>query len=359
MMRDIKSIDKNFKVNTKIEKDDLVFYNALDTPFEINGVFYENGKFRRMPEETAKTVNKGVYTLHTNTAGGRIRFKTDSPYVAINAKMEGITSKYPFFSTSGKACFDLYLRNNGKEIYYRSFGLPEEVHDGYESIIEFEAAENREITINFPLYSDVCELFIGVSEDAKIESPSPYSNKNIIVYYGSSITQGACASRPGNSYASIISRKFDCDYINLGFGGSAIAEKEIAEYIKNLNMSVFVYDYDHNAFSPEFLRNTHERMFQIIRDAHPNLPIIMLSRPKMFLVSTDVERLEVIRDTYQNAKNRGDNNVYFIPGPKLMERTGNDGTVENLHPNDFGFHSIAEAIAEVLEKIMNGRSDRG
>lgn len=352
MMGEITAIDKNFKVDTKIEKSDIVFYNALDKTFEINGIFFENGKFRRMPENAAKLVSKGVYALHTNTSGGRIRFKTDSPYVAIKAKMEGITNKYPFFSTSGRTCFDLYVRNNGDETYYRSFGLPEEVADGYESMIEFETAEKREITINFPLYSDVCELFIGVSEDSRIEAPNPYGNKNLIVYYGSSITQGACASRPGNSYASIISRKFDCDYINLGFGGSAIAEKEMAEYIKGLNMSVFVYDYDHNAPSPEYLRNTHEKMFQTIRSAHAKLPIIILSRPKLFLASTDIERLEVIRETYLNAKNRGDDNVYFIPGPKLMERTGNDGTVENCHPNDFGFHSMAEVISEVLEKII-------
>ncbi len=351
-MSDISSIDKNFKVETKIDKSDIVFYNSLDKPFEINGIFFENGKFRRMPEEVAKTVNEGVYRLHTNTAGGRIRFKTNSPYVAINVKMEGITSSYPFFSTAGKQAFDMYVKNNGKNIYYRSFSLPANVEDGYESVLDFETAENREVTINFPLYRDVCELYIGVSKDAVIEPPEPYRNKNLIVYYGSSITQGSCASRPGNSYESIISRKFDCDYINLGFSGSAIAENEIAEYIKSLKMSVFVYDYDHNAPSPEFLKDTHENMFNIIRSAQPDIPIIILSRPKIYLTSTDEERLEVIKTTYLNAKNKGDNNVYFIPGQKLMERTGNDGTVENLHPNDLGFHSMAEAICEVLEKII-------
>lgn len=352
-MINISTIDKNFKVETKIEKDDIVFYNSLDKPFEINGVFFENGKFRRMPEDVAKNVSKGVYTLHTNTAGGRIRFKTNSPYVAINAKMGGITSKYPFFTTSGKAGFDMYIKNDGKDVYYRSFMLPEVVEDGYESILEFDSVEEREITINFPLYSDVYQLFIGVSNDAGIKAPSPYKNKNLIVYYGSSITQGACATRPGNTYESIISRKFDCDYINLGFGGSAIAEKEIAEYISSLeNMTVFVYDYDHNAFSPEFLKDTHENMFNIIRSAHPDIPIIILARPKMILVETDRQRLEVIRTTYMNARNKGDNNVYFLSGPELMKRAGNDGTVENTHPSDLGFYSMAEAISEILEKIM-------
>ncbi len=351
-MSDISSIDKNFKVETKIDKSDIVFYNSLDKPFEINGVFFENGKFRRMPEEVAKTVSEGVYTLHTNTAGGRVRFKTNSPYVAINVKIDGLTNTYPFFSQAGKVGFDMYVKENGTDVYYRSFMLPAEIDGGYESVLDFETAENREITINFPLYSDVYRLFIGVSKDADIKAPTPYGNKNLIVYYGSSITQGACASRPGNTYESMISRKFDCDYINLGFGGSAIAQKEIADYIASLNMNVFVYDYDHNAPSPQFLKDTHENMFNIIRKAHPDIPIIILARPKIFLVPTDEERLEVIKTTYLNAKNKGDNNVYFIPGPKLMESTGNDGTVEHTHPNDFGFHSMAAAISEVLEKIL-------
>lgn len=233
-MSDISSIDKNFTIETKIDKSDIVFYNSLDKPFEINGVFFEDGKFRRMPEKVAKNVNKGVHTLHTNTSGGRVRFKTDSPYVAINTKLAGVTNTYPFFSGSGKAGFDMYVKENGKDVYFRSFILPADFENGYESVLNFDSAGKREVTINFPLYSDVCALYIGLAEGAVIEPPTPYTNKNMIVYYGSSITQGACASRPGNSYPGMISRRFDCDFINLGFGGSAVGEREMAEYIGSL-----------------------------------------------------------------------------------------------------------------------------
>ncbi len=352
MMKDISAIDKNFKIETKIEKEDIIFYNSLEKPFEINGVFFKNDKFRRMPEEVAKTVSESVYILHTNTAGGRLRFKTDSSYVAINVKIDGLTSTYPFFSQAGKAGFDMYVKKDGKDVYYRSFKPPVEIDDGYESLIEFDTEAVREITINFPLYCDVCALHIGLAKDASIDAPAPYKNKNKIVYYGSSITQGACATRPGNTYESIISRKFDCDYINLGFAGSAIAQIEIAEYIKSLDMSVFVYDYDHNAFSTQFLKETHERMFNIIRSAHPDIPIIILSRPNIYLLPIEAEYMEVIRQTYLNAKERGDNNVYFLSGAQLMEMTENDGMVENIHPNDLGFFSMAKAISEILEKII-------
>ena len=117
-------------------------------------------------------------------------------------------------------------------------------------------------------------------------------------------------------------------------------------------MSVFVYDYDHNAPTPQFLKETHESMFNIIRNARPDIPIIMLSRPKIKLVSTDVERMEVISQTYLNAKEKGDNNVYFLSGAQLMEMAGNDGTVEHTHPNAMGFFSMAKAVSEILKKII-------
>jgi hypothetical protein len=347
-MKEIYVLDKNFKVDTKIVRQDIVFYNVLETPFEINGVFYENGKFRRMPEKVAKSVSEGVYALHTNTAGGRVRFKTDSSYIAINTKM-GIVGKMSHFALTGSAGFDLYVTVEGKERYFKSFIPPFDIDNGYESVIDFETSENREITINFPLYSDICELYIGVSEKATIDSPSTYKYQIPIVYYGSSITQGGCASRPGNSYQAIISREFRCDYINLGFSGNAKAEKEIIEYIKELKMSVFVYDYDHNAPNQEHLRKTHELMYKEVRNSNPNLPIILMSRPKLFLNEEEKVRFEIIKTTYLNAKNNGDHNVYFIPGYELMKIASNEGTVDDCHPNDLGFYSMGNIISNFLK----------
>ena len=117
---------------------------------------------------------------------------------------------------------------------------------------------------------------------------------NLLYSYGSLITQGGCASRHGMSYQSIVSRKFNCDYINLGFSGNAKAEDEITDYIKNLEMFVFVLDYDHNAPTVEYLKNTHEKMFKAVRDAHPDIPVIMMSRPKHFLTEEEKERRKVV-----------------------------------------------------------------
>jgi len=213
--------------------------------------------------------------------------------------------------------------------------------------------EKREITINFPLYSNVRDLYIGLQEDAITEEAKPYKSDKPIVYYGSSITQGGCASRPGMSYQAIVSRSIDYDYINLGFSGNAKAEDEMIDYIKNLEMSVFVYDYDHNSPSVEHLSSTHEKMFKAIREKHPDLPVIMMPRPKHYLSDVEKERRRIVETTYKNALAAGDKNVYYISNEELTEMCKGEGTVDNAHPTDFGFASMAKPIIKVLKTILD------
>lgn len=349
-MKKYDEIDVNFKVQTKIQKDDIKFYSVLAKPFGLYGAFYCDGKFRRIPESVAKATNEGVLGHHTSMAGVRVRFKTNSPYIAIYAKMPAI-GRMPHFALSGSSGFDLYRNKEGDE-YLKTFIPPYDFTDGYESVIELENVGMYEYTINFPLYSDVSEFYVGLSENAELQEPTPYKDIKPIVYYGSSITQGGCASRPGRAYSNIITRRLNVDHINLGFSGSARGEDAIAEYISKLDMSVFVYDYDHNAPTVEYLKSTHEKMFKTIRDKNPNLPIVMLSRPRYRLNDEHKARIEVIKATYQNAVDNGDNNVYFIDGPTLMQYAKNEGTVDDVHPNDLGFVSMAQVIGDLLEKLI-------
>lgn len=342
-MFDVSKVDNNFVIETKIDKNDIRFYNIEDAPFKIYGVFKENGKYRRIPENVARKVSDGVYMLHSNTSGGRVRFVTDSPYIAIHTKMDDL-GKVPHFALTGSIGLDMYVNNH----YAKTFVPPFDIKDGYESLFEFDKKEQREITINFPLFSNVSELYIGLQEDAIIKEAAPYKNAKPIVYYGSSVTQGGCASRPGMSYPAIISRKFNYDYINLGFSGNAKAEDEITEYIKNMDMSVFVYDYDYNAPSVEHLEKTHEKMFKAIREKNPFLPVIIMSRPKHFLTEVEKTRRGIIENTYLNAISVGDKNVYFIDGSALTGLCKDDGTVDNCHPTDLGFVSMAEALTQVI-----------
>lgn len=354
-MENITRIDANFSVKTEIAKRDIHFYDPKQSPFCIYGVTYEDGCYRRMPETVARTVSEGVLALHLNTAGGRVRFRTDSAYVAIYAKMSHL-GRMSHFALTGSMGFDLYA-GEGEERYIKSFIPPYDMEDGYESIIEFDSQQMQNITINFPLYSGVTELYIGLQKDAKLFPPLPYKHQKPVVFYGSSITQGGCASRPGNAYPAILSRKLNFDYINLGFSGSAKAEDEIVDYIKNMEMSVFVYDYDHNAPSVEHLENTHEKMFRAIRQEKPALPIIIMSCPEYTLSLKAKQKFPVVRKTYENAIKRGDKNVYFLSGRELMTLAKDDGTVDACHPNDWGFISMATAVEPVLRNVLENRED--
>lgn len=350
---DITKIDQNFTINTTIDREGITFYDAQEAPFRIYGLMHEGGRFRRMPEAIAKTVNPGVARLHECTAGGRVRFTTDSPYIAIAAEMCDV-GKMAHFALTGSVGFDLFT---GKR-YLDTYKPPFDITDGrFESVIDIPKedgrGQEREYTINFPLYSSVLKLYIGLKEGSMLKPAPDYAIKTPIVYYGSSITQGACASRPSNAYQSIISRNLDCDFINLGFSGNARGEDTIAQYIAGLTMSAFVFDYDHNAPSVNHLRDTHEKMFLTIRQAHPTLPILLLTRPKYYLSSTELERLAVIRQTYTNALARGDEHVYMIEGTQLLwECVRETALVDNLHPNDSGFVSMADVIEKKLREML-------
>lgn len=351
MPKTIADVDSNFAVASSVKQDGMVFYDVLSEPFSLHGIFLHDGKFRRLPETVAAAANEGVHFLHGNTAGGRVRFCTDSPYVAIHARMPFI-GKMPHFALTGSAGFDLYAKENSEQVYIGTFQPPFEITDGYESILWFPDRHLREITVNFPLYSDVERLCIGLADNAALQAPAPYTHAKPFVFYGSSITQGGCASRPGCSYQSILSRRFDLDYINLGFSGSARGEDVLFEYIAGLDMAAFIYDYDHNAPTTEHLAHTHERGFLRIRQAHPTVPIVLMTRPKVRLDEDETIRLGIVRTTYEKAVARGDDHVYFLPGTTLMAMAGNEGTVDGCHPTDLGFVSMAKALGTVLENIL-------
>lgn len=350
----ITDIDKNFKVETSIERDGLVFKKATEEPFRLYGIYHDGELYRRLPEEIAKNTNPGVHALSTNTAGGRLRFITDSPYIAIKVILPHNTL-FAHMPLTGIAGFDMYVRTEKGYEVTKTFIPHHSFKDNYEGVHDFTGERcERDITLNFPLYNNVYELYIGYEEGSVLKAAPEYTRKAPIVFYGSSITQGGCASRPGNAYTAIVSRKYDIDHINLGFSGNGKGEKIMADYIAGLNMSVFVLDYDHNANSNEHYEETHEPFFKAVRAKNPDLPIIIMTRPKYKdkLQPFEYGRLAIAKRTYDNAVASGDKNVYFIPGYELMEDAGENGCVDFTHPTDYGFFSMAKRLSVELDKIL-------
>ncbi len=343
----IQDLDKNFVIDTNIQRDGLIMYSPLDKPFEISGLIRENNMYRRMPEKSAQSVSEAVDILSRHTAGGRLRFKTNSPYIAIQAIMP-MMYRGAHFTFAGSSGFDIYKDG----IFYRTYLPPIDSKGGFSGIMDLNG-EMHEILIHFPLYSEVADLYIGLKDGSEILPPTPYEITKPVIYYGSSITQGGCANRTGMAYENIISRHLSCEHINLGFSGNAKGEENMAHYIASLEMSAFVMDYDYNAPNQEALLQTHENFFKIIRAAQPTLPIIIAPMPKFIQDDAIKARAEIIHRTYENAIAQGDKNVYYVSGQELTALCKSEGTVDYTHPTDFGFMSMANAFEKVLTSIFN------
>lgn len=349
---DISSIDKNFKIAESFGRDDIELYDPREAPFRVYGVFYEDGLWRRMPKEIAKNVNEGVDVLSEHTSGGRICFTTDSDCIAITCDRPEYYTM-PHMTRAGNGGFTLYQRVDGKW-QYRATVMSPTGKSEFTSLIDLKRKKHREFMLQMPLYSKVSSLYIGLSKGSALgEWSEGYTREKPIVFYGSSITQGGCASTSGSDYVGRISRRFDSNYINLGFSGSARGEDVMMDYLAGLDMSVFVYDYDHNAPTPEHLERTHYKGYAKVRAAHPDVPIIMMTRPDFVASNSEmVARRDIVAATYRRALDEGDKNVYFIDGQKVFATfIQDDCTVDGVHPNDLGFYRMAEELGAVLEEI--------
>lgn len=351
---DISSIDKNFQP-AMVGNRKVHYYNALKKPFEVTGFAWwkEGEPLYRIPKElTEKEVNKGVLELANHTSGGTIRFKTDSPFLTIRIKYiwKGF-SDMNHMPRSGSGGVDLYTTDeNGREKYLGS-AQPSRGGKPLERFLaHMPGGKMRNYTVYLPLYSGVSSLELGIRPGSRILPPDPQKIKKPILFYGSSITMGGCASRPANNYTTMLCRAVDAPQINLGFSGSAKGEPALARAIAELDLAAFVLDYDYNAPSVQHLKDTHEAFFLTIRKARPELPVIILSQCSHISKA----RRDVIRKTYENAVARGDRKVWFIDGSELFGEAGDAMcTVDNCHPNDLGFYMMYKRVLPVLRQALN------
>lgn len=357
-MENYMSVDKNMVDLSMIGNTEVVWYDIKKAPFVLYG-FYDplnTPYYRRVPADVAAAASEGVDKLARESAGGRVRFATDSPYIAIRAKFLAV-GRSPRMTLTGTAGFDLYMDGEFGSRFLKEFRMPYEMEDSYEQLLKTYGNTMRTFTINFPLHAVVESLEIGLKPGAALAAPKPYRDLLPIVFYGSSIVHGTAASRPGFAYPSIISREFNLDYTNLGFSGQAKAEPVLCEWMATLPMSVFVCDYDHNAPDIAHLEKTHYPLYEAIRAKNPDVPYIMITRPDYFTQYADqekiLERRDVIMQSYLKARATGDKNVYFIDGlsfnvaPHTYEMT-----VDSIHPNDTGFVRMADTIGTVIRHVL-------
>ena len=355
-------VDPNMIVESSIRNVNVQMFSVRQEPFEVYGAYdsLREPWFVRMPNEVAASVSEGVERLAKEPTGCRVRFSTDSDVIAVRAEMAAIAYS-PHLTLLASAGFDAYVDGNDESHFQAPFLPPYGTTDGYEQLmrVPFRTRETRNITIFFPTHARVKNLWIGVRPDAKLGKGKAYRNPKPVVFYGSSITHGTGASRPGLVCSNILSNRFNLNTLNLGFSGNAKGEPAMADYIEGLEMAAFVMDYDHNALTVEHLQQTHRPFFARIRESHPNLPVIMLTRPNMRPEHEFNKQMrDVVYQTYSEALQNGDENVYFIDGREYLLPYGDDeAMLDGTHPNDLGYRGMAESISAHLEVIMKDNPD--
>lgn len=354
----IYQIDKNF-VPPSNAPEDIEYYNVLEPQFTISGLIpHTEGEepFLRMPKATAEAVSEGVAYLSKCSAGGRIRFATDSSDIVIRyiLKERSFLGHMP---RSGSCGADVYSAPYGERVGSQRriltiFPSTAEMTE-CSGVLSFSGVSMRDFTVNLPLYNGVSEMYIGIKKGSSLLAPTEYSIAAPVMFYGSSITQGGCASRPGNAYFAILSRMLDCDYYCLGFSGSAKGEQVMAEYIASLELSAFVMDYDHNATDIKQLEETHYSFYQTFRRLQPDTPVIFISKPDFENSPENSRRRDIVMESYLKAKSGGDKKVTFIDGETLFGSFFRDEcTVDGCHPNDLGFCMMAQTIYPKLKSVL-------
>jgi len=333
--------------------DNLRYFEIREVPeIRILGVIPSaDGKgWVRIPEHIVEPINPSITRESRVLSGGRIRFVTDSDYISLKCydMMSRVNSTMSQIGSSG---FDVYMKRTGKYVHVGNFAPPITSGGSFAGIIDTTLPKGRkEITINFPLFNYFTDLYIGLDKSSTIAEHSPYTYEKPVLFYGSSVTHGGAASRPGLAYPSIISRRYDTNFINLGLSGNCKAEDPIVDYLCSFDPSVFVLDYDYNAPSCDYLEATHEKLYLKYRAAHPDTPVIMISKPNG---SAGDRARDIIFKTYINAFNRGEK-VIFIDGQTLFGSHGHDDcTVDGCHPNDLGFMRMADVIGKAVEYAIS------
>lgn len=330
-------------------------YSVFDSPVKVYGIplFEKIKRLERFPEDLRKKLCEAGSQLEhitTRTVGARAAFRTDSKNVKIEMKLKTLAHDAGMsrFSCSSAAVYT----GHGDSLVFRGLAVP-----GFDDMlgdIEFTKEKAIEdVMIFFPRNEIVEDIKITLDDGAEILPPTPYKYEKPVVFFGSSITEGGHASLVTNAYTALLSRWLDFDYYNFGLSGSCRGQLSIADFICSLNPSVFVFDYDYNAPTPEFLEKTHESFFKRVREQLPVLPVIMMSAPDYDNNPEADERREIIRKTYENARAAGDENVYFIDGEDFFGKEERQFcTTDTVHPNDYGFHKMARVIEPVLKDIL-------
>jgi len=306
--------------------------------------------YDRLPVSYKEIVRTPVWDLSKSSAGISIRFSTNTSNLKIKWEVLNNFSMDHMPDTGIKGV-DLYYRN-GQEWQYLNTGRPKGLINEY-TLIENMKEEMREFKIFLPLYDGIKNIEIGIDSTSNIIKPTKNKRKPII-FYGTSITQGGCASRPGMAHTNIISRKLDIDVVNFGFSGNGRMEQPIAEIISSVEPSLYIIECMPNMIKPELITERTIPLVNTIREKNPNTPIIFVDLFKSPITilnikakSENIAMDNALKAEFEKMIKNGYKNIYLIETPKLAD-SDHEGTVDGIHFTDLGFLRYADFLISQL-----------
>ncbi len=338
-----------------INSDDVVWRNVEE--FGVEGKGWSNTKryFDRLPSKAEGMVRQPVWDLSRHSSGMSVRFVTDSPNIQVRYSLlkEGLAM--PHMPATGVSGLDLYAQDDQGLDRWVSVVFPKK------QIIETTIAKDlkpgsRRYTMYLPLYNGVESLEIGVDKGTYFEGLAPRNEKPIL-FYGTSIMQGACASRPGLAIPAILGRRLRRPTINLGFSGNGRMEGEVGALLAEQNPCAFAIDCLPNMNS-KTVSDRAEPLVRQLRNAQSKTPILLVedrsftntpffpNRKKHHQMSR-----EALKKTYHNLKKEGIENLFYLDGDHLLGLDG-EATTDGSHPNDLGMMRYADAYEPALRAML-------
>ncbi len=309
------------------------------------------GTYRRLPDAAEGKVPPAVWSLAAHSAGLFIDFQTDSPRIELRWTLTSANLAMPHMPATGVSGIDLYRKDETGRWFYVANARPQAKQNAASIDTANASAQMRPYRIYLPLYNGVESMEIGITPDSRFEqAPEPASKP--VVYYGTSIAQGACASRPGMAFTAILHRRLDRPIVNLGFSGSGKMEPEMADLLAQIDPSVFVIDclWNLSGSDSQTIEQRVDNLARTLRKAHPQTPIVFVEQSHFkgpFPMRTSLAQQKALDALVKE----GLANLHAIPGDDLLGRDG-DGTVDGCHPNDLGMKTHADALLPILESLL-------
>lgn len=333
----------------------ITWHDVRDWGVEGRGFDDTEKYFDRLPKQAKGVVRDAVWSLSRHSAGMMVRFRTDATEIFADYKVTSPNLAMPHMPATGVSGLDLYAKDTDGRWKWVSVVRPTAQQMNL-SVVSGLKPGLRDYCYYLPLYNGTEYLKVGVPEGCAFEPIGPRTD-GAIVFYGTSITHGACASRPGMPHPAILGRRLDRPVINLGFSGNGKLEKEVGQFLVNLNPSVYVLDCLPNMVASEVAERT-EPMVRQLRDAHPNVPIVLVedrTYAYSWILPSRQERNDTSRAAFRKAfaemQQKGITNLFYVEGDTLLSEDRDD-TTDGSHPSDLGFFRQADAIEPALRKAL-------